>query len=271
MRARVLKSPWRALALALALLHCAGGVHGIGRLGLPLGDPLSSAATLILRAILKECKSVDVSVAGISKIPTGTVDGVKLRGVDWRSPKALTCREITADVGRTSIDPRSLLSQARIVFRQPVEGRATVTFNEADFGNFLVHPMIRAAPLGARGRVDFAQSGVRIDPRARSIAFRGELVGPDDGARQALAATLVHGDSGPRVVATLDGAACEDEELGAGLSDFFRTLTVDLDGAEMRYQRMDMANIPPASRMKGVGVKISLDLCVRRFPSTLKF
>jgi hypothetical protein len=142
----------------------------------PSGDLLSGAASFALRSYLVECGSVDVAVdANAGTLLAGTVSRVDITGTNWRSRKDLTCRSLRMSVGEAVLDPGALVAERLIKLRRPSRGDAEIVFTDADFANFLAHPLVTAAA---------SERGATVSGRALRFAR----------------------DSNPRAETTTDGA-----------------------------------------------------------------
>lgn len=133
-----------------------------------------------------------------------------------------------------------------------------MVFNARDFGNFLVHPLMSAAAaravLGRRfafagpERVTFGADGVRFEGSFDGARYACTLQPP--AAAAPVRAVTVHASGGPLA-----------EEVAAGLTRFYTTLCIDLEGTALRY--VDMALSADASTLR-----LSLSLVCTRFPRT---
>lgn len=227
-------------------------------------DPLSSAATFILRGLLTECGGVTVGVRGAHKLASGAVDGVRIEGRSWCSPGGLRCRELAMEVGEARIDAFRLLTDRQIAFTAPVQGEATITFDAADFAAFLQHPLVgpsaslsglavRSGASASRHRAPppfvFSKRGCAIDEGG--VVFGGEWKGqahelrlasaqPIASAERVMSLAAQRAGSSARLpiyVSSIGGGAAENDECAAELAGllalWFGQLHVDLDGAQL--------------------------------------
>lgn len=259
----------------------------------PSGDLLSGAASFALRSYLVECGSVDVAVdANAGTLLAGTVSRVDITGTNWRSRKDLTCRSLRMSVGEAVLDPGALVAERLIKLRRPSRGDAEIVFTDADFANFLAHPLVTAAASERGATVSgralrFARDS---NPRAETttdgaVAFFGDVsretrgdvsLASDANAASAKSARVRYemrpvGERGKvaviatRVTDKIESDTENTENEGyvdlalaaADVAHFFENLVVDLSGARLSYRNMRVS--------RGV-VTLDLDLEVVGFP-----
>ena len=250
----------------------------------PSGDLLSGAASFALRSYLVECGSVDVAVdANAGTLLAGTVSRVDITGTNWRSRKDLTCRSLRMSVGEAVLDPGALVAERLIKLRRPSRGDAEIVFTDADFANFLAHPLVTAAASERGATVSgralrFARDS---NPRAETttdgaVAFFGDV--SRENAASTKSARVRYemrpvGERGKvaviatRATDTIESHTENTEEENEGYVDlasaaadvahFFENLVVDLSGARLSYRNMRVS--------RGV-VTLDLDLEVVGFP-----
>ena len=234
----------------------------------PVLDPavaISSVAEAALKTplVLKSYGSVRVVIdAPIeAAIARGEVRRVEITGTAWSSPRSLTCRNIEFIVDEPSaLDVEAAVGMRGILLKRPARGSARLTFDSSDFGNFLSHPLLRAAAAAARrdeGGFDFVFEGgetARVCGDEGYLEYSGVVGG--SGERRTIRMRPMEGS---RVDAHLVGADA-DETFERSMASFFERLVIDLEGTELRYRDM---TIDPARST----VDFELDLCVRKFPS----
>ena len=234
----------------------------------PVLDPavaISSVAEAALKTplVLKSYGSVRVAIdAPIeAAIARGEVRRVEITGTAWSSPRSLTCRNIEFIVDEPcALDVEAAVGMRGILLKRPARGSARLTFDSSDFGNFLSHPLLRAAAAAARrdeGGFDFVFEGgetARVCGDEGYLEYSGVVGG--SGERRTIRMRPMEGS---RVDAHLVGADA-DETFERSMASFFERLVIDLEGTELRYRDM---TIDPARST----VDFELDLCVRKFPS----
>jgi hypothetical protein len=261
-----------AFALTMISGRALGMVTGGAR-----ADPLSAAATFILRGLLSECGGVGVSVDGAHRLATGAVSGVRITGRGWRSPGGLACRELAMEVGEARLDAAGLFTARQIRFSQPVTGDASVTFSATDFAAFVRHPLVGPAAVwrgaGAAARQErpppfvFAATGCVIDPDG--VTFGGEWRGAARRLRLSRAAAAPgRAAAASPIEVRPEGLVGEDDEvLAALLLEWFSQLRVDLDGA-MVGPIKSLETVEAQGGGSGArSVRLQLGLSVRKFPS----
>lgn len=260
----------------------------------PPPDPrflLSKVAELVLRAKLRDAGSVDVDVEAPSLL-SGRVDRVRVRGQRWCTPLSLSCRSLDLSVRSTAIDFGALIGRQRIELIKPALGAATISFTEADFANFLAHPLMTEAVARHARRVPPPQGfafgrAVRMLPPGDAVAgAAGAVTFPvtcnaaaADGRPTVLLMQQAAG--GSIIVQRLSAGSPEDAEAAATcrwIASLFAGLLIDLDGCALTFQSMRFVasapqTFPSAGKTSGA-VELELDLHVRvtSFPSlSLKF
>mmetsp|Transcript_37615 Transcript_37615/g.62287 ORF Transcript_37615/g.62287 Transcript_37615/m.62287 type:complete len:222 (-) Transcript_37615:43-708(-) len=216
-----------------------------------MNDPLSLAATFILRGLLVQCGSVVVHVRGVEKIPLGCVDGVAIEGQQWCSPGGLSCRSIDFAVGPAEIDAGALFSSRRITFQRPAKGVANVAFNSVDFSNFLMHPLVYASAANSYG---LSFPGPNSIVEAGGVVFEGYWRG------QMTRSMLLSSPTSP-------GGFAITGDAETVMSMWLSELRVDLDGAIVGPVRAVRISTPLGIGSSEWTVNLELDLTVRRFPS----
>ena len=234
----------------------------------PVLDPavaISSVAEAALKTplVLKSYGSVRVAIEAPieAAIARGEVRRVEITGTAWSSPRSLTCRNIEFIVDEPcALDVEAAVGMRGILLKRPARGSARLTFDSSDFGNFLSHPLLRAAAAAARrdeGGFDFVFEGgetARVCGDEGYLEYSGVVGG--SGERRTIRMRPMEGS---RVDARLVGADA-DETFERSMASFFERLVIDLEGTELRYRDM---TIDPARST----VDFELDLCVRKFPS----
>jgi len=233
----------------------------------PVFDPavaISAVAEAILKTpmVLKSYGSVRVAIdAPIdAAVARGEVRRVEITGTGWSSPRSLTCRNIEFIVDEPcALDVEAAMQMRGILLKRPARGRARLTFDSRDFGNFLSHPLLRAAAAARREErgFDFVFEGgetARVCGKEGFLEYSGVL-----GASGERRTVRMRPMEGSRVDARLVGDV-GDETFERSMASFFERLVIDLEGTELRYRDM---TIDPARST----VDFELDLCVRKFPS----
>ena len=226
---------------------------------------ISSVAEAALKTplVLKSYGSVRVAIEAPieAAIARGEVRRVEITGTAWSSPRSLTCRNIEFIVDEPcALDVEAAVGMRGIFLKRPARGSARLTFDSSDFGNFLSHPLLRAAAAAARrdeGGFDFVFEGgetARVCGDEGYLEYSGVVGG--SGERRTIRMRPMEGS---RVDAHLVGADA-DETFERSMASFFERLVIDLEGTELRYRDM---TIDPARST----VDFELDLCVRKFPS----
>lgn len=260
---------------------------------------LSTVATLVLQARLREAGSIDVCVdATPTSLLSGGVDGVRVRGRGWCTPLRLSCSALDMDVGATAIDPSALLTQRKIVLKRPALGRAQIHFRDADWDSFLVHPLMDSAidarrataAAAAPAVVSFARARSRIRPpsaSSQSGAVEFTLMWGGEALRARLTQSVADGQvsviarpltTRNDVDAATKGSGGEQmakasaDAAAAWLAGLFAALVIDLDGCELSFRRLKVVTSAApsgdtAAASAAAELSLNLDVCVRSFPS----
>lgn len=227
---------------------------------------MEAAATAVLSSRLKSHASVFCAVdCSLPGLLAGRVEGARISGAAWQSRKNLTCRSLDFRVRGAELDGGALLATGLLTLRAPARGGGAVVFTPGDLGNFLAHPLLAAAAARAvEGRpFAFAPRSVAFG-RDGTVRFSGACGGadyacvlhppPPPPARVDILSPPV-----PRPVRVDATGGPNAAAVSAGLSRFFSTLSIDLEGTRLRYA--DVAVAPDA-----VTLTLRLSLEVTRFP-----
>ncbi|KAK3262799.1 hypothetical protein CYMTET_28363 [Cymbomonas tetramitiformis] len=242
--------------------------------GLPdlSGDVIASAATFTLQQILRSHKLVETTVdCTVPGLLQGGIEGVVISGKAWCSPKRLTCHELQFEVGKVQIDTAALLTRQTVILAKPSSGRANVALTEKDFGNFLDHPLMQVAVQ--RAPLRFEKTGdVHIRNgklcftaicRRDSVEYEVQMYASGgDGSTKNVNTTLMV-KAKPTSADQMPDTS-KEEAFAETVKSFFTDLTIDLSGAEIRYQSM---RVEESSGSKPGLIHMSLKLFVRQFPS----
>ena len=262
------------------------------------GDLLSAAATFALQTNLRSSSAIDAAVdCTVPGLLAGQVEGVVISGRDWASRKNLTCESLRFSVGTVAIDQGALITQQVVKLKSVPTGDAELVLSAEDFGNFLVHPLTRAATAAnGPGGHDFefdGGSGSSSNGKGRGVTLEDGAVcfggvWAKNGGRYRVAMTPGEQERSVRVT-TLEappgfgsggrrrgeegegeggvgGADDEDQqwdddgggdELAAAMAEFFGRLMIDLQGAQLTYRDMTVTKSK---------VRLSLSLRVVSFP-----
>jgi hypothetical protein len=223
---------------------------------------VSDVATAVLKTplVLKRYTAVrcDVDLAFDGAL-TGKVNGVKIRGERWSSPRELTCESISFDVGACELDIGAALSMQGIKLVREAKGCATLVFDSRDFGNFLAHPLFLASSrlVGVGGsKFTFDKSTARVSADG-CLEYTGTWA--RDGVTRAI--RMFPGENGSGAASLrVQSQTPNDDALERALEVFFTTLVIDLEGTELLYRDMTIDR----TRER---VRFNLDVTVKRFPS----
>ncbi|KAI8477026.1 MAG: hypothetical protein J3K34DRAFT_515998 [Monoraphidium minutum] len=235
---------------------------------------LEHVTQMALRARLKESRSVHAEIScDAFSLMAGRVNSVTVRGEGWRSPLNLTAQLLEATVGAAALDYAQVLLRRQIVLTNVPTGTARAVFSEADLGNFLVHPLVTEAAKTAGIPFVFERESVRIEPPSRErpeglICFTGTWR-RDNVRYQVELLPVARGAAvgrGVQAHAIALGAGGRSSSAGVvedALTRFFNSLTVDLEGVQMRLMSVVVS---PGTGFAGALADLRLQLTVRAFP-----
>ena len=265
---------------------------------------ISSLAVVALKLRLESQTSVKCTVQSSSKelLLKQSIGPVSVRGKDWSSPLRLTCRVIQADVATCMLDMNSVLKKRKLILLEPAKGTAMIAFNNADFGNFLKHPLLKAQvpslSSNSSTRTDdndndndneeerrfvFQQDRVEIQNEANDgngqVIFYGKCMGQkwecilkqgvEGGNGRTADIEISHqsDDESDKKLSEGEIASIESE-LTIIVTNFFNQLVFELDGTFLTYKDLKFH----ATKKSGGGavepnILFALDITVRKFPS----
>ncbi|GBF93742.1 hypothetical protein Rsub_06074 [Raphidocelis subcapitata] len=265
--------PWRGQRRSQQQQHRARGPLAPRAVAHDLTATLLERVTsLALRARLKEARSVaaDISCDAFSLL-AGRVNSVAIRGEGWRSPLNLTAQLLEATVGAAALDYAQVLLRGRIVLTNVPTGTARVVFDEVDFGNFLTHPLVtEAAKEAVRGSAFvFDRDSVRLEAPSRErpeglIFFTGTWRGDNvELLPVARGAAVGRGVQAHAIALGVGGRSSSAGVVEDELGRFFNSLTVDLEGVELRLMSVTLS---AGTGWAGAAADLRLQLTVKRFP-----
>lgn len=139
-----------------------------------------------------------------------------------------------------------------------------VALNGADFGTFLVHPLMKQNPPGlvdGGSRVEFLKEGTSINPRSGTVTFFGKF------EEETYKCTLQRGtDTSQKALITVESQSAELQstalQLTEAISNFFNELVFELDGTYLTFRDL---------MITGKGgepcVMLAVRITVKKFPS----
>lgn len=209
---------------------------------------IENLALIVLKSRLSKYRQVEVTVdASDLDVLRGKVNGCTVRGTDWASPMSLTSRFLHFSLGQASIDYGALMMERRIELLNPKpEGKAIISFNSDDFGNFLKHPLFRAAAKNSVQNGPFQFHGSSVKLKDDSVVFSGSW------SNETYDVCLMPNykdqeeemswGSEPRVKLSAKGRGSEEnnELVSLELSKFFIDLCMDLQGIQIRFSSLDI-------------------------------
>ncbi|CAM9302059.1 unnamed protein product [Choristocarpus tenellus] len=222
---------------------------------------IEATACRILRHVLQHGDKAHISCSVKSnalQLVRGRLEGASINGRRWTSRLGLTAREVSVDVGEVILNIRSLFHKRLLEFTRPPSGKAQVVFDEQDFGNFLVHPLVHKTDIGGHALV-FEKDQVRIDPGARSIKFGARW----KDCEVAIELKQCKGRLSAGVAKERGLTSKEAQKLADGVTQYFNTLQIDLDGPVLSFASMSFIGV---GTVEG-SVRLGLDIVVKRFPS----
>jgi hypothetical protein len=240
---------------------------------------ISQMAVVALKLRLKNHSGVKCDVqSSVGSLLKSAIGPVSVKGKDWASPLGLTCRYIEASVDRCQLDINSVLSKRKLILVEPAIGKAMVSLNAQDFGNFVTHPLLlkQAPVLQDRGTFEFLKENVEIQVETGVVIFYGKMMGElykcelkrGGGSLQKARIDVSHVPS--------SSSNFNHDEIGINMrslaleltnivSDFFNDLVFELDGTFLRFS--DLKVHVGNSSSSSPSLLIALAITVRKFPS----
>ena len=259
---------------------------------------ISNLAVIALKLRLSSQTSVQCKVESSSRdiLLKQSIGPVSVRGRDWSSPLGLTCKAIQADVDTCMLDMNSVVTKRKLILLEPAKGVAMIAFNDSDFGNFLIHPLLlQQAPMVSKNdKFEFVKDDVQIvksgEKEEECVIFYGNCRG------QRWKCYLKRGLENPNSVGKGGGRLADikviyqnqldenstNEKLDDGeiesleaeltmiVTNFFNELVFELDGTFLSYKDLKFHTPKKASGnsdLSETNIMFALDITVRKFPS----
>lgn len=260
---------------------------------------ISNLAIIALKLRLSSQTSVQCKVESSSRdiLLRQSIGPVSVKGRDWSSPLGLTCKAIQADVETCMLDMNSVVTKRKLILLEPARGVAMIAFNNVDFGNFLIHPLLlQQAPKVSSGeKFEFVKDDVEIDNgnvgnvgNEENVIFYGECKGQRwkctlkrglenkriKGGGRLADIQVIHqyqldngkNDSANGILAMEEGEIqALETELTMVLTNFFNELVFELDGTFLSYKDLKFHTTKKAP--SETNIMFALDIMVKKFPS----
>jgi hypothetical protein len=231
---------------------------------------------MALKLRLKNHSGVKCDVqSSVGSLLKSSIGPVSVKGKDWASPLGLTCRYIEANVDRCQLDMNSVVSKRKLILVEPAVGKAMVSLNAQDFGNFVTHPLLlKQAPiLKNRGKFEFLKDNVEIIVDTGVVVFYGTMMGAlfkcelQRGSLEKARIDVSHvpSISDPKNDDISMNMSVIALELTDVISDFFNELVFELDGTFLNFS--DMKVHVGNSSSSTPSLLMALAITVRKFPS----
>ena len=232
---------------------------------------ISQMAVVALKLRLKKHSGVKCDVqSSVGNLLKSAIGPVSVKGKDWASPLGLTCRYIEANVDRCQLDMNSVLSKRKLILVEPAIGKAMVSLNAQDFGNFVTHPLLlKQAPVLKNGeKIEFLKDNVEIQVETGVVVFYGKMMGElykcelQRGSMQKARIDVSHAINSDGSSRNMSLVALE---LTNVISNFFNDLVFELDGTFLSFSDMKV-HVGNAST-SNPSLLMALTITVRKFPS----
>lgn len=227
---------------------------------------ISQLAVVAIKSRLKSQTSVDCDVSfNPMDILQGQVGPVTVSGKGWQSYRGLTCRAIQANVEQCTLDAPKILSTRKLLLTAPARGKAFVSLNAVDFGNFLTHPLLQSPTPQGTTAVQFLKDDTMVDPRSNSVTFYAifksskwqcQLRRAPDASRALVGVALASGET---LASSQQATAMA---LSDSLEQYFNELVFELDGTFLSLRDMKVTD-----KGEAPSVLLSLNIRVEKFPS----
>ena len=237
---------------------------------------ISQLAVMALKLRLKNHSGVKCDVqSSVGSLLRSSIGPVSVKGKDWASPLGLTCRYIEANVDRCQLDMNSVVSKRKLILVEPAIGKAMVSLNAQDFGNFVTHPLLlkQAPMLKNRGKFEFLKDNVEIQVDSGVVVFYGKVMGAlfkcelQRGSLEKARIDVSHvpSTSDPENDDISMNMSAIELELTNVITDFFNELVFELDGTFLNFS--DMKVHVGNSSSSTPSLLMALAITVRKFPS----
>ena len=263
-------------ALCLTMVASGSSRGPLGNMDIPqpvsvTSGLISQLAILALKRRLAKQAGVkcDVTVSSSDLLLRGRVGPVTVKGRGWHSSLGLSCRAIEATVETCELDSGRILQSQKLVLNSPAKGKAMIALNEADFGNFVTHPMMKPPGLpgnnSTREGFKFISGEVKIDTsNGGAVIFFGSYL--DELWRL----RLTRGGEGKRAIIevspeTLNTGLDYDvasKDLTELISAFFNEMVFELDGTFLTFNDMMVT-----AKGDSPSLMLALSIVVHKFPS----
>jgi hypothetical protein len=220
----------------------------------------------------------DVVASSSDMLLQGRVGPVRVRGRSWQSPRGLTCRAIEAKVDQCELDISKIMAKRKLLLTTPALGESFIAMNAQDFGNFLIHPLIKPPTVVVTGPsssssvtaqpVQFSRDDVVIDPASKNVRFYGKWMSGQwafDLRRQEECKTDVTVTRMITAESNAEASNNNDEDaiaLAQAMTSFFNYLVVELDGTFLAFQDMSIT-----AKGASPSLMLKLGITVHKFPS----
>ncbi|CAM9233199.1 unnamed protein product [Discosporangium mesarthrocarpum] len=223
---------------------------------------IETVATSILNLALANPRQASVRCtinSNTMDLIQGNLEEAKVDGSNWATPMGMTIRTIDLVLEGMKIKPQDVF-RGKISFKCPAKGRALLSLDAADFGNFLVHPLLRVADLPS-GQFRFLRQNTELDPGTGRTIFCGFW--HDQPVVMEACQPERFGKIYVRVaeMGRLTPLGCKT--LGREMTEFFNTVTLDLDGTQVSFSDMRTGyNHSGEERLR-----VTVDVTVHRLPN----
>ncbi|WIA35711.1 hypothetical protein OEZ86_004113 [Tetradesmus obliquus] len=231
----------------------------------------------------------------------GRFDALSIEGRHWVTPLNMTAHRLEVDIGTMQVDTSALLWQQKVRMSNVPAGRVRIHLSGKDMGNFVCHPLFRAAAATAVHGQSFLfdKDSVVINHSSNSVHFSGTWgangeryrlvmlpgkVGPG-GVRGQLQVGAQHICSSSSSSSSNDApqAAGQQQQqqqqqakpatdlqgaqmVASGMAKFFSSLSLDLQGIELRQPLLSLHAGDVSDSKEGDLLEIELKLRLRAFP-----
>jgi hypothetical protein len=221
---------------------------------------IEKLSTSVLKSVAGRGASVSCQVqATAGELFRGKLKEAIVSGTSWSTPAGMTMRSIDLTLDGFSIKIEDVL-KGRITFKVPATGKAVLVLNGKDFSNFLVHPLLRKAPLPC-GDFTFLREYSTVDYENEVIYFSGLWHGQhiimEASQPERFGTIYVRVADAPKLT------SLGIETLSKELSHFFNSVRLEMDGTELSFTDMKIGLGEQGEPI----VRVTVDLEVHRVPN----
>jgi hypothetical protein len=217
---------------------------------------------LKMRLVDQTHVSCDIAQLTADTLLRGRVGPCTVKGRGWQSIGGLTCRAIEASVDSCDLDFNSIITKQKLRLTTPANGKAMISLNDKDFGNFITHHLVRPPVIAGDSQIEFIKEGIQIDAKKGQVTFLAAYNG------EQYKCILKRGLSaaGKADLQVVSESGKESRQMREALSKFFNEMIFELDGTFLSFNDLMITD-----KGEAPSVMLALKITVHKFPSRGSF